>query len=83
MTAVRKNKNAGATTRTSRRSVVKLESGTYTLPQTAQRLGLGTSTVYDLVAREELPVPIHVIGGHKRTLVSEVEAYLAGSTRSA
>jgi len=55
-----------------------LQPGTYSLEQTARRLGIGTATVYRLAARNKLPVPVYYIGAQKRTLVADVEAWLAG-----
>ena len=66
--------------------------GTLTLPETARRLGIAKTTLYDLVARgappfgtenDPGPIPIHRIGNQRRTLVTEVEHYLAGSTARA
>jgi Helix-turn-helix domain len=70
-----------------------LQSGTYTLAETALRLGIGTTTVYDLIRRGDPPfgrpddtgaqIHVRLIGGQKRTLVAEVERYLAGAGAAA
>lgn len=33
------------------------------IPEAAVRLGIGRTTAYDLIARGEFPVPVHVIAG--------------------
>ena len=67
--------------------LLPLVSGTYTIPETARRLGIGQSTAYDAIRRgdqpfgteaEPGPVPIHTLAGQKRTFVAEVERYLSG-----
>ena len=87
MATKRKRTDAGGEDRT---APADLQSGTYTLPETARRLGIGTTTVYDLIRRGDAPfgkadeaggrIHVRVIGGQKRTLVAEVERYLAGVT---
>jgi len=66
--------------------------GTLTLPETARRLGIAKTTLYDLVRRGDQPfgtpdnpgpIPIHMFGNQRRTLVAEVERYLAGYTATA
>ncbi|MBO0732296.1 MAG: helix-turn-helix domain-containing protein [Acidimicrobiaceae bacterium] len=59
-----------------RKPPVNLESGTYTLEETAKRLGIGTATAYRLAASGELPVRVYNIGGQKRTLKAQVERFL-------
>jgi hypothetical protein len=70
-----------------------MPSGTYSLPETARRLGLGTTTIYDLIKRGDPPfgrpdetgaqIRVRLIGGQKRTLVAEVERYLDGAGAAA
>lgn len=82
-----KRTNAGAN---SAKRTDTLVSGTYTLPETARRLGIGTTTVYDAIRRGDPPfgteaqpgpIPVLRIGGHKFTLVAQVERYLTGLER--
>lgn len=56
-----------------------IESGTYTLPQAARRLGIGVRTAYDLHRRGALPVPVVQIGNQLRVRKSDLEAFLASS----
>jgi predicted DNA-binding transcriptional regulator AlpA len=69
-----------------------VSSGTLTLPETARRLGIAKTTLYDLIRRGDPPfgtperpgpIPVHWIGNQRRTLVAEVERYLAGNTAAA
>lgn len=72
-----------------RAAEAELTSGTYSLSATARRLGIGTTTVYDLIRRGDPPfgqpdenggrIRVVTIGGQKRTLVAEVERYLTGA----
>jgi len=54
-----------------------IESGTYSLPDAARRLGIGVATIYELNRRGELPVPVLKIGGRLRIRKADLEAYLA------
>lgn len=67
-----------------------VQPGTLTLPETAERLGIAKTTLYDLVRRGDQPfgtakkpgpIPIHMMGNQRRTLVSEVERYLSPGIR--
>jgi len=60
----------------------QLESGTYTLPEAARRLGIGVTTIYDLNRRGEVPVPVLRIGKQHRIRKADLEAYLAGPVPS-
>ncbi len=59
------------------------EPGTYSVAQAAARLGIGTSTAYDLLARGEFPVPVARIGRTFKIKRAVLEAWLAGDPHEA
>jgi predicted DNA-binding transcriptional regulator AlpA len=59
------------------------ECGTWSIAESCQRLGIGTSTGYYLIARDEFPVPVHIIGGVRKVLQSDLERFLAGEAMAA
>ena len=64
--------------------------GTLSLAETARRLGIARNTMYRLAAAGAPPfkparhpwewIPLHPFGRQRRTLVAEVDRYLAGTT---
>lgn len=68
MSTLKKRRQAGSP---------EVESGTYTLPEAARRLGIGVATIYDLNRRGEVPVPVLRIGKQHRIRKADLEAYLA------
>lgn len=59
-------------------SVTHLETGMYTVPEAAKRLGLGRRTLYGLIERNQSPVRAVKIGGSWRLPKHLVEAVVAG-----
>jgi excisionase family DNA binding protein len=51
---------------------------TWTVAEACRRLGIGTSTGYALIARDEFPVRIVHIGGTRKILKAELTRYLEG-----
>jgi hypothetical protein len=66
---------------------IAVVSGTYTIRETARRLGIGLSTAYDAIRlglepfgtdENPGPVPIRTVAGQKRTFKAELDRYLVG-----
>lgn len=51
---------------------------TVTLPTAAELLGIGERTAYDLVARDEFPVPVLRIGRSLRVSRRAIEQFVDG-----
>jgi excisionase family DNA binding protein len=54
-----------------------MEPGTYSIRETAQRLGISADYAYRLARIGELPVPVLLIGNLKRVRRSDIESLLA------
>jgi excisionase family DNA binding protein len=54
------------------------DRGTYTVSEAARRLGIGTTTLYDLIHRGEPPVPVMKVGRQFRFSRAAVESFLLG-----
>jgi excisionase family DNA binding protein len=52
--------------------------GTLTLAETARRLGIGVTTAYELVARDQFPIPVRRIGNRMKVLKHDLDRYLRG-----
>lgn len=52
--------------------------GTLSLAETARRLGISVTTAYDLVRRDEFPIPVRHIGNRMKVLKHDLERYLRG-----
>lgn len=59
---------------------IPVEPMAYTVPQTAEALGLSVSAVYDMLAKGELPWVL--IKNKKRVLKTDLERWLQHLTRS-
>ncbi len=53
-------------------------AGTVSLADTAHELGIGVTTAYQLVARDEFPIPVRRIGRRMRVLRHDLDRYLRG-----
>ena len=72
-----RSKQASATRGRSRSATAEV-SGVLSIAEAARGLGLGTSTAYDALRRDEFPVRVVTIGRRQKVLRADLERYLAG-----
>jgi len=58
-------------------------TGTLSIAQACELLGIGTSTGYALAARHEFPVRIVTIGATRKILKADMDRFLAGASAAA
>jgi excisionase family DNA binding protein len=52
--------------------------GTLSLAEVARSLGIGVTTAYELVARDQFPIPVRRIGNRMKVLKHDLDRYLRG-----